>query len=254
MNNRTVNPISGEALPAPRVDIQSIVDYKELVLLPLFSKIDRRALLSMLPEMRREHWPRGYGFKDPEQTKDRFYLLLKGRVKIGRHHLDSGRELTLFLLGPGDAFNALNLIDGGVGNMEIYTLDEVEVLSVPTERWLVWMAQYPPLHKAIAELAASQIGRLSDLASELALDDTMTRLLHLISRYFNNSSHGLNLIHNLPQEELAHMIGTVRPVVARLLGELKRDGVINTDGGEIHVRNLQRLLEKADDHLGNLPK
>ena len=82
----------------------------------------------------------------------------------------------------------------------------------------------------------------------------MTRLVHLISRYFNNSSYGLNLIQNLPQEELAHMIGTVRPVVARLLGELKRDGLINTDGGEIHVRNLQRLLEKADDHLGNLPK
>jgi len=254
MNNRTVNPVTGETLRDTRVDRQSIVDFKELALLPLFSKIDRRTLLSMLPEIRREHWPRGYGFKDPEQTKHRFYLLLKGRVKIGRHHLDSGRELTLFLLGPGDAFNVLNLIDGGVGNMEIYTLDEVEMLSVPTERWLVWMTQYPPLHKAIAELAASHIGRLSDLASELALDDTMTRLVHLISRYFNNSSRGLNLIQNLPQEELAHMIGTVRPVVARLLGELKRDGLINTDGGELHVRNLQRLLEKANDHLESLPK
>jgi len=254
MNNRIVSPISGEEQCEPHVDIQSIVDYKELTLLPLFSEIDRRTLLSMLPAMRREQWPRGYAFKDPEQTKHRFYLLLKGRVKIGRHHLDNGRELTLFLFGPGDVFNALNLIDGGVHNMEIYTLDEVEVLSVPTERWLAWMRQYTPLHKAIAALAASQIGRLSDLASELALDDTMTRLVHLISRYFNNSSYGLNLIQNLPQEELAHMIGTVRPVVARLLGELKRDGLINTDGGEIHVRNLERLLDKADDHLGNLSK
>jgi len=254
MSNRIVSPVSGDPELESHVDVQSIVDYKELALSPLFRELDRRTLLIMLSVMRREHWPRGYCFKDSEQTKSRFYLLLKGRVKIGRHHLSNGRELTLFLLGPGDAFNVLNLIDGGVRDMETYALDELEVLSVPIDRWLAWMEEYTPLQKAIAELAASQIERLSELASELALDDTMTRLVHLISRYFSDSSPGLNLIQNLSQEELAHMIGTVRPVVARLLGELKRDGLINTDGGELQVLNLQRLLDKANAHLISLPK
>ena len=44
------------------------------------------------------------------------------------------------------------------------------------------------------------------------------------------------------------MIGTVRVVLNRLLGELRRDGIINTESGELRVRNQEKLLLKAERH------
>jgi len=118
-------------------------------------------------------------------------------------------------------------------------------MSAPVEQWLVWMEIYPVFHRAMHQL--------SELASDLALYDTMTRLVHLILRYFNGKERGglarMNLIKDLPHDELAHMIGTVRVVVNRLLGELHHEGLINTRGGELHVCELKKLLLKAEQHV-----
>ncbi|MBI1195560.1 MAG: helix-turn-helix domain-containing protein [Gammaproteobacteria bacterium] len=232
--------------------MRPLVDCKALTGTCLFKGVDERFLLNMVTCMQREHWPRGYLLKCPEETQERFHLLLTGRVKIGRHHVDNGRELTFCVLGPGEGFNILNLIDcRGPYDLQIRTLDEVEALSAPVDRWSRWMDEYPVLRQSMAAIAAERIENLCQLASELALDDTMTRLVHLLLRHFNDRRRSLNLIRDLSQEELANMIGTVRPVVARLLGELRRDGVIDFSDGVLTIANLERLLERADGHLLN---
>jgi CRP/FNR family transcriptional regulator len=83
----------------------------------------------------------------------------------------------------------------------------------------------------------------------------MTRLAHLILRYFDGVGEAEpahpNLIQDLPNEELAQMIGTVRVVVNRLLNELKREGIVDTQGGELHLLNLEKLLRKAEQHVSD---
>jgi len=200
--------------------------------------------------MQRESWPRGYLVNTDSEFHGRFHILVSGRVKVGRHHVDNGREVTLFLLGPGDGFNLLNVLDRvDTHDLQIRTLDEVELLWVPAERWTAWMDENHALRRATANVAASLIQHLCELASELALDSTMTRLVHLLLRHINTPELDLNLIHHLSQEELASMIGTVRPVIARLLGELRRDGAVEQDGHSIQIVDLQRLLDRANRNL-----
>lgn len=218
----------------------------------LFSGFTQAQLLDMLNGMRHEDWPRGYSLNSAEQLNEHFYLLIKGRVKVGRHHLENGRELTLFLLGPGDAFNVLSLVDGGAHGLHVTTLDAVDVLSAPMGQWLHWLDQYPSLRSAMAAQASRQIEHITNLACELALDDTMTRLVNLLLRYFDVSSGASNLIRDLPQEELANMIGTVRPVVARLLARLREEGIVDMSGRELSVHDLSSLLAKAHDKLQKL--
>lgn len=232
-----------------KTPIQSIVDYKLLSQSPLFHGVDQEIIMKLISLMQRQQWPRGYHMSSSQQFEGKFYLILKGRVKVGRHHLTNARELTLFLLGPGDGFNILSLIDGAGKNLQVDTLDEVEVLSTSRQNWIDWMEQYPSLLESMAKAAAAQIEHLTDLATELAMDDTMTRLVHLLLRYFNPSSNGQNLIKDLPQEELAQMIGTVRPVLARLLTELRNEGIVAVEGREINVQNMEQLLARANHQL-----
>ena len=210
------------------------------------SNIDSKTLQNMLPEMTREKWPRGYYFTTNDTLNQRFYILLRGRVKIGKHHLNNGRELTLFLLGPGDGFNIMALIDKEGNSFQLTTLDEVEVLSASVKQWKKWMDQYPVVRELVEEYASVHIQQLSDLASELALDSTMTRLVQLLLRHYDIQQMPIacNLIKGLSQEELAHLVGSVRPVVARMLGDLRRRGLINiAKNGELNILNKQGLLK-----------
>ncbi len=217
----------------------------------LFQGLDRQILDAMLPDLELRHWLPRQVVMTPEDMVREFCVLISGRVKITRQNFRTGRELTLSLLGAGDGFNVISLLDGKPHEVIAETLDPVTALCAPVARWQAWMDEYPAFLHAMRHYVERQMRELSELASDLALHDTMTRLSHLILHNFENqqTSHRQNLLHGLSHEELAHLIGTVRVVVNRLLRELKAEGVIDCEGGELHVLNLKKLLDKAEGHL-----
>lgn len=218
---------------------------------PLFRGMDRQILEAMLPELEIRHWSARQARMAPEDMVNEFCVLVAGRVKITRQNFQTGRELTLSLLGPGDGFNVVSLLDGKPHKVIAETLDPVTVLCASVTRWQGWMDKYPEFLHIILRYVERQMYQLSELASDLALHDTMTRLANLILRNFENqhTNHRRDLLRGLSHEELAHLIGTVRVVVNRLLRELKAEGLVDCEGGELHVLNLKKLLEKAEDHL-----
>lgn len=217
---------------------------------PLLRGLEPQVLRTVIEYLRAEHWMRRKLVMSPPDTVERFYVLLKGRVKITRQNPRTAREVTLFLLGPGDGFDVVSLLDGQPHPVTAVTLDPVDALSGPIDQWQQWLDTYPAFRRAIRRYVDDQMRQLSDLVDDLALHDTMSRLAHLILRHFDSRANDrANLIKDLPHEELAHMIGTVRVVVNRLLGQLKREGIVDIQGGELHVLNLEKLLLKAERHL-----
>lgn len=223
---------------------------------PLFAGVPPDVLGSMVGALTRVHWGPHTAVMSEAEALEYFYVLLRGRVKVTRQNAQSGREVTLFLLGPGDGFSVVSLLDGRPHLVNPQTLDAVDALAGPTALWHSWLDRHTSFRTAVRRYLVRRMQHLSELASDLALHDTMTRLAHLILRYFDgdDTDEGPrpDLIKDLSHEELAHMIGTVRVVVNRLLGELKREEIIDTAGGELRVRDLQKLLQKAESQIGDL--
>lgn len=218
---------------------------------PLLEGVPKPVVAAMLEDLTERHWPRRQIVMNPRESVETFCVLLEGRVKITRQNQQTGRELTLFLLGPGDGFNVISLLDGQPHEVTAETLDPVRALCGPVAVWQQWMDQHPAFLGAVRRYVDRQIRQLGELASDLALHDTMTRLAHLILRYFEDGQRDprRDLLRGLSHEELAHLIGTVRVVVNRLLRELREDGVVDCRDGELQVRNLHKLLEIAEGHL-----
>jgi CRP/FNR family transcriptional regulator, cyclic AMP receptor protein len=220
---------------------------------PLFQGLDHEALEMMAKALVRERHPRNCDIMPPAPSVDRFYVVVTGRIKVTRSNEHDGRELTLWLLGPGDGFDVVSLMDSQPHVVSAWTVDEVETLSAPVSLFRDWLERYPAFRMAVYRYIAKQLRELMELAGSLALDDTMTRLVHLLLRHFDTapggSSAGVNLIHDLPHEELASLIGSVRVVVNRLIARLKKDAVVQVHNGRLGVLNLKRLLRHADAHL-----
>ena len=132
---------------------------------PLFQGLDKPEFDNIIQSLRPERWSRSSVVMSPVDTLQYFYVLIKGRVKVMNQNPETGREITLFLLGPGDGFNIVSLLDSLRHDVTVVALDEVEALSAPVEQWWSWMERYPALHRAVHQYIDAQLQQLNELPS-----------------------------------------------------------------------------------------
>lgn len=184
-----------------------------------------------------------------EETISYFYIILTGRVKVYQYNPQTNREQTLYLLGHADMFDILTVLDGKYHEVMTTALDDVEVLQLPIEKVREWIDCNPAFNRAFFPYAAKQMRQIEELATDLSLYDTSTRLMKLILKNLdlkNPLSH-LGLLQRLSHDEIASMIGTVRHVVNRHLQQLKREGILNIERKHLEVNNVKKLLEKVEN-------
>jgi len=211
---------------------------------PLLANLSPEIIEGFLPFLRLDRWDKRTMVMPGAQTAERFYLILSGRVRVEIQHPDNGRAVTLFLLAQGDCHNIVTLLDNSPHNIHAESLDAVEAVSAPIDRWQAWIEAHPELRRAVYHRTAAYMRKLADLAEDLALHDTSTRLAHLLLRHIDKGE--ASLIHDLAHEDLAHLIGSVRVVVNRVINQFKREGIVHTEAGSMHVTDLERLLQKTE--------
>ncbi|GBD97625.1 MAG TPA: Crp/Fnr family transcriptional regulator [Nitrospirae bacterium] len=217
----------------------------------LFGGLKETVIQDMLLMFRRQTWLRKSIVMQPEQTVKEFFVIISGRVKVTRVNPDTGKEFILFLLGPGDGFDVISLLNSKEHNVSFVAMDDLETLSAPFTTVHDWIERHPEFNKAFLPYLGKQIRLISNLAFDLALYDTSTRLMKLFLQHTvqSNPRPRLNLINDLSNEELACMIGSVRVVVSRHVQELKKEGIITARRGHLEVKELHTLVEKIEEHL-----
>lgn len=220
---------------------------------PLFGQLSDAVLQDMLRIFHYETRPRNGTAISPEQASDRLYIIVSGRAKISVYNPDNGREHILFLIGPGDSFDLISLLDGGWHDAVATALDDMEVLFTTVQQARQWINQHPDFNRAFLPYLGQQMHALADQVTDLSLYDTEARLARLVLWHLvpDKSPQEIELINDLSQETLASMIVSVRVVVTRHLQKWKQNNVISGKRGSWSVKNLKELLEKAEDFLRN---
>ncbi len=219
---------------------------------PLFTGLPVALLDQMMADFRFENIAKGSRMA-AKADRERFHVILDGRLEMLRGHPDSGRQVVLFLLGPGDGFDVITLLDGEPHDTETLALDDLQMLSAPIERVRDWLAEHPEFNRRFLPYLGERLRSLENLASDLALHDTTTRIARLILRHTDpnagDNGHPVHLIADLNHETLARMVGSVRQVVNRHLQAFKRKGLVAGEKGHWVVSDLEELKARAGEVL-----
>lgn len=164
----------------------------------------------------------------------------------------SGKELTLFLLTKSDVFDIFCLLDGKEHEAYYECLDDVKVLSAPMEKLRDWFQKNPKFYRNLLTYAGKQLRLLESSVSSMTFTDISTRLLLLLLKHVNTTSKNLEVINDLPNKEIANLIGSTRAVVNRHLQRLKNNGSINISRNKMEIKDLSLLLKQLDKHLKSL--
>ncbi len=182
---------------------------------------------------------------DSDDATRHFYIFISGRVKVYQMNLDNLKEQTIFILGAGDMFDTITLLDGKIHEIITEILEDGEALKLPIEKVRGWIETNAAFNRIFFPYVASQMRRVEKLASELSLYNTHERLIHLILDNLKPNKIGTKtLLQNLSRTEIASLIGTIRHVVDRHINELKDAGIIETKRKNIIIKDIQKLLKK----------
>jgi len=216
----------------------------------LFCGLDDALLGDILSRMHRETWSRKRTVP-AEEACDQFHIIVSGRLQIMQINEETGRIVTLFLLSPGDAFDTLQLLTNKPCEGIFVAHDDLDLLTLPVGEMREWISDHPDINRSFLPYLGHQMRGLTQLAGDLALHDTETRLAHLIMRHIDSETpdcHHLKLINDMSHEVLAEMIGSVRAVVNRQLQHWRKQGIVSLDHGHIQVEKLNALLVRTNGY------
>ena len=215
---------------------------------PLFSALDDEAATALRSSMSEARLRRGDVLFHEGDSGDKLYVVLDGKVKLGRTSAD-GRENLLAILGPGQMFGELSLFDPGPRSATVTAVTDTTFASLSHEDLLKWLDGRPQVARGLLSQIASRLRKANDVVADLVFSDVPGRvakaLLDLADRFGRTADDGVHVHHDLTQEELAQLVGASRETVNKALADFVHRGWIQLQGKSVVVLDEERLRRRA---------
>ncbi len=186
-------------------------------------------------------------FTEGEQG-DTLFIVLTGKVKIGRRAAD-GRENMLSVMGPSDMFGELSLFDPGPRTATATVITEARLASLAHTSLRPWIKDRPEIAEQLLRVLARRLRRTNDALADLIFTDVPGRvakaLLELAQRFGTPEGDGVRVHHDLTQEELAQLVGASRETVNKALADFAARGWMRVDSRAVTLLDRERLARRA---------
>jgi len=211
---------------------------------PLLQGLPQESLEQIATGARRRTYRRGEILVHEGDPGDTLVILESGTVKV-LVYSENGDETVLSLVGPGESFGELALIDGEARSATIQAMEPVEALSIHRDAFMQVVRSHPPTCERLLCALAAKIRYLTTSVSDLAFLNLEGRLakklLELAADRGREVNGGREIAVNITQDELAAMVGATRASVNKVLGWYADRDIIGHTRRRIVVRDPDRL-------------
>ncbi|MEY9857706.1 CRP/FNR family cyclic AMP-dependent transcriptional regulator [Catenulispora sp. GAS73] len=215
---------------------------------PLFATLDQDAAASLRASMNEIELARGDLLFHEGDPGDSLYVVLRGKIKLGRTSGD-GRENLVAVLGPGEMFGELSLFDPGPRSAGATALVDSTLLGLSSDELTPWLAGRPDVARALLRAIARRLRRTNDSMSDLVFSDVPGRvakaLLDLSARFGTPAEDGIHVAHDMTQEELAQLVGASRETVNKALADFAGRGWLRLEARAVVLTNVERLSQRS---------
>jgi len=176
---------------------------------------------------------------------DALYLIARGRVKLCRVEVATGREAVIDILSAGSLFGESALYTAGSREKCAVAYENSRLLRIPVGDFKEGMAESRELYDYTFRLIGQRLARAERLVADFALDAIPARLEKLLlefsRRYGINETNGVLIDIPLPHREIASIVGSTRESVTVRLNAMRRDGIIDFVNRKILIKRPESL-------------
>ncbi|HRD53674.1 MAG TPA: response regulator [Flavobacteriales bacterium] len=172
--------------------------------------------------------------------------LISGKARTFKINND-GKEFVTGLHGPGEFIGYMGLLEGGYALEAAETMEASEIALVPREDLLALLYKDRDVSIRFIKMLAHDVKEKEQHLLQLAYASVRQRvaqaLLRIHARFAEKPEAGLGV--KISREDLATVVGTATESLIRCLTDLKEDGLVETQGREIMIKDKARLERVA---------
>lgn len=214
-----------------------------LATVPLFKGLDSVELARFGDLLREKSYPKGSVILFEDDPGDALFIVRSGRVKVVLVAED-GREVILGLLGVGEHFGELALIDDQPRSAHVIAMEESSLLVLRREDFRRRVEASPSVAWSLLTELSRRLRRADGKIGSLVLLDVPGRIARLLLDSADDGKSEL-IEKPLTHQTIAHLIGASRETVSRAMREFQESGWITMDRRRIQVANRAALESRA---------
>ncbi len=177
----------------------------------------------------------------PGHERDLVFIVKKGRLRL--YLAVEDKDFSLAILEPGDIYATHT-------RAHVETLEDVTLMTMPTNKLHLYMATHPALSRTIIRILGEMLKQSFSIIDSLVFKDIKQRLVDF---FLYEASHNgiqdaaaITIKLDISTTQLAAIIGSSRQTVSTIVSGMLKDGVLEKKERTVyHIPNIDLLRNYA---------
>jgi CRP-like cAMP-binding protein len=179
-----------------------------------------------------------------EEAGAALFVIISGKVKVVRMG-DDGREVILSILGEGDFFGEMAILDGLTRSASVVAIQKSELFMIHRRDFLKLLHDFPSVDIALLKELTMRLRKADAQIMSLSLKDASGRVANVILQLADDIGkirRGRVEIDELPiQQDLANMAGSSRETISRMIHAFIREGYLELERGKLIIIDYEKF-------------
>ncbi len=177
------------------------------------------------------------------------FLIRNGKVK--KYKVDKlSKEQIIYVAGPGELIGYHAVLSEERYPDSAAAIEESVLSFIPQDDFMYVLQRSPAFNsrllKALSHEFTVLVNSISVIAQRTATERLAIALIVLREKYKTDGSDWKDIALNISRTDLANMAGIAQENVIRLLKEFKAEGILETVGRKIWIRDVPGLIKKSN--------
>ena len=213
---------------------------------PYFADLEPEAFDQLCRYAKPTSLKRGAAIFSKGDPGNSLIAVISGTVKISVSSA-GGRSAILNLIGPGEIFGEMAVLDGQARSADATANTNCEIFVIDRREFLPFVRSQPALAMKFIELLCARLRWTSDQVEQIILQNLQGRLASALIRLTEKhkpSPKGRSIA--VTQQEISEMVGMTRESINKQLRAWAARDWVRLEHGAIVVLNVEMLRELAE--------
>lgn len=202
--------------------------------IPLFSSLTHQQREDLSRTATTRKYPREALIFQEGDPADALYLVEEGKVKVQLADTE-GNDVIISVLGPGEHFGEMALIDAEPRSTRITTMVPTTLRVIGKDAFKKWLSGDPDVSIRLMQELSRRLRRANRTIGSLAMLDVAGRVARVLLESAEKIDGQLVIEEPPTQKDIASMVGASREMVNRTMKQLTEDGRVRMDGKRIVI-------------------
>jgi CRP/FNR family cyclic AMP-dependent transcriptional regulator len=202
--------------------------------IPLFSCLDAEVVRDFEKVAARKRFPKDAIVFSRGDESDSLYIVRSGKVKAVIHD-EEGREIVLAVIGEGECFGEMGVLDGVPRSATIVTQEPTEMLVIRRNDFKKLLSANPDMALNLIAVVLQRLRRADQKIESLGLRYVHGRVANLLMQSAEPQGREWVVKGKMTHQEIANVVGSSREMVSKILAELVEAGSISIEKRQITI-------------------